>query len=69
MGNVLDKLPKVLHAKAKDMLHDQYLSPTSEDALKAFEVFIRSFGDKYSKAFATVQLRLINLVTSPSIIK
>ena len=49
-GNVLDKLPKVLQAKAKDMLHDQYLAPTREDALKAFDLFVESFGEKYPKA-------------------
>lgn len=49
-GNVLDKLPTTLHAKAKGMLHDQYLAPTREEALKAYELFIASFGDKYPKA-------------------
>ena len=36
-GNVLDKLPTTLHAKAKGMLHDQYLAATREEALKAYE--------------------------------
>jgi transposase-like protein len=49
-GNVLDKLPKVLHAKAKDMLHDQYLAPTREEAMKAFALFVEAFGAKYPKA-------------------
>jgi putative transposase len=49
-GNVLDKLPTTLHAKAKGMLHDQYLAPTREEALKAYELFVASFGDKYPKA-------------------
>ncbi len=49
-GNVLDKLPKALQAKAKGMLHDQYLAPTREEALKAYELFVASFGDKYPKA-------------------
>lgn len=49
-GNVLDKLPQSLQAKAKGMLHDQYLAPTREDALKAFNLFVTSFGDKYPKA-------------------
>lgn len=49
-GNVLDKLPKALQSKAKDMLHDQYLAPTREDALKAFALFVESFGAKYPKA-------------------
>jgi putative transposase len=29
---------------------NQYLAPTREDALKAFEVFVESFGAKYPKA-------------------
>jgi putative transposase len=49
-GNVLDKLPKALHAKALGMLHDQYLAPTREDALKAFNLFIECFDAKYPKA-------------------
>lgn len=49
-GNVLDKLPSSLQGKAKDMLHDQYLAPTKEEALKAFSLFIESFGSKYPKA-------------------
>jgi len=49
-GNVLDKLPQALQAKAKGMLHDMYLSPTREEALKAFALFVESFGAKYPKA-------------------
>lgn len=49
-GNVLDKLPKALQEKAKGMLHDQYLAPTREEALKAFALFVESFGAKYPKA-------------------
>ena len=32
------------------MLHDQYLAPTKEKALKAFSLFIETFGAKYPKA-------------------
>lgn len=49
-GNVIDKLPKSLQAKALGMLHDQYLAPTREEALKAFNLFIESYKDKYPKA-------------------
>jgi putative transposase len=49
-GNVLDKLPKALQAKAKGMLHDMYLAPTREEALKTFALFMESFGEKYPKA-------------------
>lgn len=49
-GNVLDKLPSSLQEKAKGMLHDQYLAPTKEEALKAFGLFVETFGAKYPKA-------------------
>lgn len=49
-GNILDKLPSSIQAKAKGMIHDMYLAPTREDALKAYELFITSFGTKYPKA-------------------
>ena len=49
-GNILDKLPSSIQAKAKGMIHDMYLAPTREDALKAYELFIASFGAKYPKA-------------------
>lgn len=49
-GNVLEKLPRGLQGKAKGMLHDQYLAPTREEALKAFELFVASFKDKYPRA-------------------
>jgi putative transposase len=49
-GNILDKLPTALQEKAKGMLHDQYLAPTREEALKAFALFVESFGAKYPKA-------------------
>ena len=32
------------------MLHDQYLVPTREEAVKAFALIAESFGDKYPKA-------------------
>lgn len=48
VGNVLHKLPKALQGKAKGMLHDQYLAPTREAALKAFDLFVKTFGSKYT---------------------
>ena len=49
-GNVLDKLPASIQAKAKDMLHNQYLAPTRQEAFKAHELFVETFGEKYPKA-------------------
>jgi transposase-like protein len=53
-GNVLDKLPSSLQGKAKDMLHDQYLAPTKEEALKAF-----SFQNSRKNLYATID-KVIN---------
>ena len=36
----LDKLPKSLHRRAKELLHDIYLAPGHQDALKAYERFL-----------------------------
>jgi putative transposase len=50
LGNVLDKFPKALVEKARGMLHDQYMAPTREDAMKAYDLFIQTFEEKYPKA-------------------
>ena len=50
MGNVLDKLPKSLHVKAKNMLNEIFMAPTDMDANVAFDVFIEEFEAKYIKA-------------------
>lgn len=49
-ANVLDKLPKTLHPSAKDKLHQMYLSPTKETALKVFDAFVSVYDAKYPKA-------------------
>jgi putative transposase len=49
-ANVLDKLPKSLQGRAKDMLHDVYLAPTRQDALKAYDRFLTNYQLKYPKA-------------------
>lgn len=46
MGNVLDKLPESLLAKAKKQLQDIWMAPTREDAYKAFDYFIQSYEAK-----------------------
>jgi transposase-like protein len=48
--NILNCLPKSLQAKAKQSLHDIWQSPTKVDAEKAFDLFIRTYEDKYPKA-------------------
>ena len=49
-ANVLDKLPKSVQPKAKQMLHEIYLSPGRVEANKAFDLFVRSYEAKYPKA-------------------
>lgn len=60
--NVLDKLPKKLHATAKELLHEIFLAETREDAMQAFEVFRRTFIDKYPKAVASIENRVERLL-------
>jgi transposase-like protein len=49
-ANVLDKLPKSVQAKAKEMLHEIYLAPSRAEADKAFDLFVRTHEAKYPKA-------------------
>jgi transposase-like protein len=49
-ANVLDKLPKSVQPKAKDMLHEIYLAPSRAEAEKAFALFLSTYEAKYPKA-------------------
>jgi len=49
-ANVLNKLPKSLHGKAKRALHDIWMAETRKDAEVAFDAFVESYGRKYDKA-------------------
>ena len=49
-ANILDKLPKSMHSKAKSMIHEMYMAETKADALKAFDHFVESYESKYPKA-------------------
>jgi putative transposase len=53
-ANVLDCLPKRLHSKAKEKLHEIVEAPTRADARKALEVFREEYGAKYPKALANL---------------
>jgi transposase-like protein len=50
MVNILDKMPKSIHEKAKAMLQDIWMAATREEALKAFALFVQTFEAKYPKA-------------------
>jgi transposase-like protein len=49
-ANVLDKLPKSVQPKAKDLLHEISLAPNRAAAEKAFDLFVRTYEAKYAKA-------------------
>ncbi|NOR64886.1 MAG: IS256 family transposase [Candidatus Scalindua sp.] len=48
--NILNKLPKSGQDKAKGKLHDIWMAATKAEALKAFGLFIETYGAKYPKA-------------------
>jgi putative transposase len=49
-ANVLNKMPKSLHKKAKQDLHNIWMAETKQEANKAFELFLDKYGDKYHQA-------------------
>jgi putative transposase len=49
-ANVLNKLPKSLHAKAKTALQQIWMAETKKDAVTAFEAFAATYRVKYEKA-------------------
>jgi putative transposase len=49
-ANVLNKLPKSLHAKAKRALQQIWMAETKNDALAALDMFVDTYGAKYDKA-------------------
>jgi transposase-like protein len=49
-ANVLDKLPKSVQPKAKELLHEIYLAPSRAEADKAFDLFLGTYEAKYPKA-------------------
>jgi putative transposase len=49
-ANILDKMPKSVQGRAKELIHEMYLSPTRKAALTAYDQFIASYQAKYPKA-------------------
>jgi transposase-like protein len=49
-ANVLDTLPKSQQPQAKASLHEVWMSATKEDAIKAFDRFVATYGVKWPKA-------------------
>jgi transposase-like protein len=49
-ANVLNKLPKSQHPKAKQALQEIWMAATKAEALVAFDAFVETWGVKYDKA-------------------
>ena len=49
-ANILDKMPKSVQGKAKQLIHEMYLAPSRKAALAAYDQFISSYRAKYPKA-------------------
>lgn len=49
-ANILDKMPKSVQVNAKRMIHEMYMSPTKEKALKAYDEFLAHYSAKYPGA-------------------
>ena len=49
-ANVLDKVPKKIQGKVKSAIHEMYMAETKNNALQAYDRFIKIYGDKYPKA-------------------
>ena len=54
-GNVLNKMPKSLQAKAKGHLQDIWMAETRDQAQAAFDFFLKAYGAKYDKATACLE--------------
>jgi transposase-like protein len=49
-ANILNKMPKGLHAKAKRALQEIWMAETKKDAVTALEVFVETYQVKYERA-------------------
>ena len=49
-ANILNKLPKSLHTKAKRALQEIWMAETKKDAVAALEAFVETYQVKYERA-------------------
>lgn len=49
-ANVLNGLPRGMHARAKAMLHEIWMAPTKAAATRALDLFLETYRAKYPKA-------------------
>jgi transposase-like protein len=54
-ANILDTMPRSVHAEAKRHLHDIAMAPSKRDALNVFDLFLALFEAKYPKACASLK--------------
>ena len=54
-ANILDKMPKGVQGAAKQRIHDMYMAETKEQALKAYDEFIRLYEAKFPAACACLE--------------
>jgi putative transposase len=54
-ANVLNKMPKSLQPKVKQSLHNIWQAETKKEAEKAFDLFTKTYEDKYPKAVECLQ--------------
>jgi putative transposase len=50
IANILNKLPKSLHTKAKRALQEIWMAETKKDAVGALEAFVETYQIKYERA-------------------
>ena len=62
-ANVLNKLPKSMHEKVKDSLHEIWMAESRKDAEKAFDLVLRKYGVKYSPAMECLKKDREELLT------
>ena len=49
-ANILNKMPKSLHTKAKRALQEIWMAETRKDAVKALQAFVETYQVKYDRA-------------------
>ena len=54
-ADILDTMPRSVHAQAKRQLHDISMAPSKREALNAFDLFLSLFEAKYPKACASLK--------------
>jgi transposase-like protein len=62
-ANILDKLPKSLHSKAKSAIHEIWMAESKKDANKAFDRFLKTYAPKYPKAAECLEKDRVQLLT------